>query len=100
MPAPLIVWTRPITAAMPKAMSEILPLPGKPMGTANLFGLSNNSRGKYFILRGYTVLFDLLKITPYSLAVEEIYYKFESRKAGMSKINVKVMTEYLKGCFL
>lgn len=59
-----------------------------------------NNRKKHFRLRGYKILFDLLKIIPSSVAIGEVCYIFESRKAGESKISMKVIREYLKACFL
>lgn len=62
--------------------------------------IPEKNREKSFRLKGYKVLFDFLKAMPYDLALGEVLYIFESRKAGASKINIKVMTEYLKACFL
>ena len=53
---------------------------------------------KKFRLRGYKIFFDLLKYLPSRLEIEEVYYKFETRKADVSKINPKIYLEFLKGC--
>jgi dolichol-phosphate mannosyltransferase len=54
---------------------------------------------KDFRLKGYKVLFDFLKMAPKNLTIEEVYYKFATRQAEMSKINLKVYMEFLKSCF-
>jgi dolichol-phosphate mannosyltransferase len=51
-----------------------------------------------FRLKGYKVLFDFLKYAPASVDIEEVYYRFETRKAEISKINPKVYWEYLMSC--
>ncbi|MFH1790907.1 MAG: glycosyltransferase [Candidatus Omnitrophota bacterium] len=53
-----------------------------------------------FRLKGYKLLFDFLKYAPSRLRIEEIYYRFETRKAETSKINIKICLEFLKSCFL
>ena len=53
-----------------------------------------------FMLKGYKVLFDFLKVAPRELQVEEVYYKFATRRADVSKINFKVYLEFLKSCFI
>jgi len=53
-----------------------------------------------FRLKGYKVLFDFLKYAPSRLVIEEVYYTFETRKSGISKIQPKIYLEYLKSCFL
>ncbi|OGR89094.1 MAG: hypothetical protein A3A86_02560 [Elusimicrobia bacterium RIFCSPLOWO2_01_FULL_60_11] len=49
--------------------------------------------------KGYKVLFDFLKAAPARLKIEEIYYRFETRKSGVTKINWKIYSEYLRSCF-
>ncbi|MBI4217609.1 MAG: glycosyltransferase [Elusimicrobia bacterium] len=56
-------------------------------------------RDKCFRLNGYKVLFDFLKHAPLRLFIEEVYYRFETRRAGVTKINLKIYMEYLKSCF-
>lgn len=58
---------------------------------------TGNNRGR-FQLRGYKVLFDFLKCAPLDLPVEEVFYRFEARRAGLSKANWRVGLEYLKSC--
>jgi len=53
-----------------------------------------------FRLKGYKVLFDFLKYAPSRLRIDEVYYRFETRRAGVTKINVKIYAEFLKSCFL
>lgn len=62
--------------------------------------LPDGDSRRYFRLKGYKVLFDFLKIAPASLKIEEVYYKFATRWAEISKINFKVYIEFLKSCFL
>lgn len=58
------------------------------------------SRRKNFRLKGYKVLFDFLKLAPANLGIEEVYYKFRTRRAEASSINFKVYMEFIKSCFL
>jgi len=60
----------------------------------------NGSVKNRFMLKGYKVLFDFLKVAPRELKPEEIYYKFATRRADVSKINIKIYLEFLKSCFL
>jgi len=60
----------------------------------------NSSDKNRFMLKGYKVLFDFLKVAPNELKLEEVYYKFATRRADVSKINIKVYLEFLKSCFL
>jgi hypothetical protein len=52
-----------------------------------------------FRLRGYKVLFDLLKLLPKTEEAEEVYYRFETRQGGRSKQTLRVYREYLKSVF-
>ena len=49
--------------------------------------------------RGYKVLFDLLKLLPRHERIEEMYYRFETRERGKSKLNAGIYREYLKSVF-
>ena len=60
----------------------------------------NDNAKKCFRPKGYKVLFDFLKLLPDSLKIEEVYYKFATRRAEVSKINLKVYMEFVKSCFL
>lgn len=62
--------------------------------------VSNKSEIKRFRPKGYKVLFDFLKLAPDSLKINEVYYRFATRRAEISKINFKVYIEFLKSCFL
>jgi ubiquinone/menaquinone biosynthesis C-methylase UbiE len=53
---------------------------------------------KHFRPKGYKVLFDFLKLAPNSLKIEEVYYKFATRRAEISKINFKIHLEFIKSC--
>jgi 2-polyprenyl-3-methyl-5-hydroxy-6-metoxy-1,4-benzoquinol methylase len=53
-----------------------------------------------FRARGYKVLFDFLKLAPNSLRIEEVYYRFATRRAEVSKLNLKVYVEFLKSCLM
>lgn len=62
--------------------------------------VSKKKKKKYFRPKGYKILFDFLKCLPCKLKIEEVYYVFATRKADVSKINVKIYLEFLKSCFL
>jgi dolichol-phosphate mannosyltransferase len=62
--------------------------------------ISNRSGRKRFRPKGYKVLFDFLKSTPNNLKIEEVYYKFATRSAEVSKINLNVYLEFIKSCLL
>ncbi|MCK4464065.1 MAG: glycosyltransferase, partial [Candidatus Omnitrophica bacterium] len=55
---------------------------------------------KHFRLKGYKVLFDFLKLPSTNLKMEEVFYKFATRRANVSKINIKIYLEFLKACLL
>jgi dolichol-phosphate mannosyltransferase len=57
------------------------------------------NRTTRFRLRGYKVLFDLLKLLPKTEELEEVYHRFETRQGGQSKQNLRVYREYLKSIF-
>jgi len=59
--------------------------------------LENSNKNK-FRPRGYKILFDFLKIIPNDTSVAEVYYEFSSYKKLSSKMNFKVVLEYLKAC--
>lgn len=61
---------------------------------------SKKFKNEHFRLKGYKVLFDFLKYAPSRLKIDEVYYRFETRRAGVTKINLKVYSEFLKSCFL
>jgi dolichol-phosphate mannosyltransferase len=62
--------------------------------------ITNGNAKKRFRPKGYKILFDFLKLAPSSLRIEEVYYRFATRRAELSKINLKVYMEFLKSCFL
>lgn len=47
-----------------------------------------------FTLEGYKVLFDLLKVLPNTITVDEVYYNFGTRKHGNSKMGFKQIKLY------
>jgi dolichol-phosphate mannosyltransferase len=49
-----------------------------------------------FSLKGYKLLFDFLKICDSSINLENVYYIFNTRGSGSSKINLKIYLEYLR----
>ncbi len=61
---------------------------------------SQTFKRTHFRLKGYKVLFDFLKYAPSRLRIDEVYYRFETRRAGVTKINLKIYSEFLKSCFL
>lgn len=52
-----------------------------------------------FRSKGYKLVFDFLKILSKRVKIGEVYYKFNSRRGGASKINFKIYIEYLKSIF-
>lgn len=52
-----------------------------------------------FELRGYKVLFDILKYLPSDASVEKVDYEFGIRQSGTSKLNKKVMFYYFRSLF-
>ncbi|MBS3122883.1 glycosyltransferase [Candidatus Woesearchaeota archaeon] len=52
-----------------------------------------------FELKGYKVLFDILKYLPSNAKIDKVDYEFGIRKAGQSKLNKKVMFYYLRSLF-
>lgn len=49
-----------------------------------------------FELKGYKVLFDLLKYAPENAKIDEVDYEFCMRAKGESKINKRIMWHYFK----
>ncbi|MCY3414629.1 MAG: glycosyltransferase [Candidatus Heimdallarchaeota archaeon] len=50
-------------------------------------------------LKGYKMLFDLLKVIPRSVQIEQFGYIFKNREYGTSKIGTSTMWEYFKSLF-
>jgi hypothetical protein len=53
-------------------------------------------RYRKFELTGYKVLFDILDIYPKNIKMGEIYYNFNVRKMGHSKIGNRQIKAYLR----
>lgn len=49
-----------------------------------------------FEKEGYKILFDLLKYMPKRRVTSKVYYDFDQRKAGKSKIRIKHMVSFLR----
>ncbi len=62
--------------------------------------LEVKSKQKQFRLKGYKILFDFLKALSTRIEIEKVYYILKTRRAGISKINVRIYAEFLKSCFL
>lgn len=58
-----------------------------------------SSHKKDFILEGYKVLFDFLKIHKNKLEVSHVDYVFGTRNFGESKINKKIIWKFFKSLF-
>ena len=58
-----------------------------------------SSHRKDFILEGYKVLFDFLKIYNTKLEISHVNYVFGTRNFGESKINKKVIWKFFKSLF-
>jgi len=52
-----------------------------------------------FELRGYKVLFDLLKVLPKHIVVDKVEYEFGTRRGGTSKINKSHIKLYFWSLF-
>jgi dolichol-phosphate mannosyltransferase len=61
--------------------------------------LNLHGEGKSFVLKGYKVLFDFLKIIPEDTEVGEVYYEFLVRTRGSSKMTLSIYWEFLKSVF-
>lgn len=49
-----------------------------------------------FELEGFKILFDFLKIIPNNAKIDQVYYNFNTRKAGKSKLNVKQIFFFIR----
>ncbi len=65
----------------------------------NIWRQTISSHRKDFILEGYKVLFDFLKIYKNKLEVSHVNYVFGTRNFGESKINKKVIWKFFKSLF-
>lgn len=54
---------------------------------------------KRFELRGFKILFDILKACPKNIKIGYIYYTFQGRRFGKSKLNTKQTIYFLKSLF-
>lgn len=57
-------------------------------------------RRDFFLLKGYKILFDFLKICDCNIDIKNVYYVFDTRSSGSSKMNWKIYVEYLKSLLL
>ncbi len=65
----------------------------------NIWKQTISNHGKDFILEGYKVLFDFLKIHKNKLKISHVNYVFGTRDFGESKINKKVIWKFFKSLF-
>ena len=65
----------------------------------NIWKQTISNHRKEFILEGYKVLFDFLKIHKTKLEVSNVNYVFGTRNFGESKINKKVIWKFFKSLF-
>jgi len=68
-------------------------------GEVDFFSFHYKRKQKAFVLNGYKVLFDLLKIIPRKTPVGEVLYVFGARQRGESKIGSRHIVAYLKSLF-
>jgi len=68
-------------------------------GDATFFLFHYHRKSKSFVLAGYKVLFDLLKIIPKDTPIGEVLYIFGARQRGTSKIGSRHIIAYLKSLF-
>ena len=67
--------------------------------TSFIHGLIRQHNNK-FQQKGYKILFDFLKIIPKQTRIGEVFYEFQTRNAGESKIKIPVVIAYLKSLFI
>jgi len=65
-------------------------------GNVSFFIKHYQQKPKAFVLEGYKVMFDLLKICPRSTKVGKVFYVFGARQRGTSKIGSRHIIAYLK----
>lgn len=65
----------------------------------NIWVQTISNHRKDFILEGYKILFDFLKIHKTKLEVSHVDYVFGTRNFGESKINKKVIWKFFKSLF-
>lgn len=75
------------------------PLSGFFGGETIIFQEIINKNYRSFELKGYKILFDLLKILPSDTKIKEIPYSFNERKKGESKIETRHIFYFLKSLF-
>ncbi len=61
---------------------------------------SEEFKRERFRLRGYKVLLDFLKYAPRGTRAGEVPYRFNLRRAGETKINIKIHWEFIKSCLM
>jgi len=54
---------------------------------------------KYFEMEGYKILFDLMKRLPKGMRLGEVFYDFEMRKEGSTKLSRKHMKIFFRSLF-
>jgi len=67
-------------------------------GRTDVFADVVRTHGKEFEMRGFKILFDLLKYAPYDITVKESPYEFGERQGGESKIGSKIIFSVLRQC--
>jgi dolichol-phosphate mannosyltransferase len=55
-------------------------------------------KGSKFERAGFKALFDLLKFMPRDIRIAEVSFKFNSRRAGESKLNSRVILSIMRQC--
>jgi dolichol-phosphate mannosyltransferase len=61
--------------------------------------LITNIKKEKFEMKGYKILFDILKNTERKAKIKDVYYVFGKRKKGHSKIGLKQIISFLKALF-
>lgn len=72
------------------------PVSGFFAGRTSLFQQVIRAKNKRFVKTGFKVLIDFLKTLPKTTKVENIYYSFQLRRTGKSKIGMRHVVVYLK----
>ncbi len=103
-------WDRKLISKIGSFLAKgILYLRGKKVPAdvlSGFFGIETSfwnkvtqGKKKRFCPKGYKILFDFLKLCDSSLSLGNVYFVFNERSSGSSKIGLKIYTEFLKALF-
>ncbi len=67
-------------------------------GSTEIFSKVVNEHGSKFEMKGFKVLFDLMRFAPSDIQVGEVTFDFGKRQGGESKVNPKIVYLTLRQC--